>query len=184
LATEHVRAPESEAALAGGSAHDLLVRFKHGRLEAIEVLYVRYWGPFRAFGMKTGLTLEEAEDAAQEAFDRMIDRIDTYDERGGGERWMWRICRNEVFQIIRARGPNGDGPKPPTSNPLWFEGWDLGPEFVRCLEQGFASLSPTDRVMIRNRGREGGTQGKEPEAFRRWRDALRACYGELDWAGR
>jgi DNA-directed RNA polymerase specialized sigma24 family protein len=169
-----------QSASADTVVHELLVRFKKGDPAAIEALYVRYWGSFRTYALHRGLSLEQAEDAAQDAFDRIIDAIDTYDEaKRGGERWMWRICRNGVSQILRAQRARAtrDG-KLTATDPFWFEGWLLGPEFVRCLMESFAGLPVKDQQQIRNR--IPSDTGSEPGAFARWRDALRACYGELE----
>ena len=180
MPAESVSEIERPSTCADTSAHDLLLRFKTGDLAAIETLYVRYWGRFRGFAINKGLALEEAEDVAQNAFDRIIDAIDTYDEaKGGDERWMWRICRNEVVKVLRAKQARQmHHAKLTPSDPFWFEGWSLGPEFLRCLMESFAGLSTKDQRQIRNRSESDS--GREPEACARWRDALRACYGELE----
>lgn len=180
------------------SVHDLLVRYKGGQIEALETLYDSYWERFQRYGVRQGLAAEAAMDVAHDVFERVVDRIETYGgerdgiEQQGGERWLWRICRNEVNRVLgetRREGlPLGQHEERQESragriwpDPLWAEAWHLGPEFVRCLVESFAGLSPFDQKVIRNRDPDHDP-GREPQACRRWRDALWICYGDADGA--
>lgn len=170
---------DSPSTAADSSTHDLLVRFQLGDLVAIESLYIRYWGAFRRFAIRQGLGIDEAEDAAQNAFERIIDAIETYNTaKSGGERWMWRICRTEISRTFRMLKAQSTHAPLPVTHVSWFEEWPLGPEFVRCLTTTFTTLSEKEQKVIRNR--ESSDPGREPDAIVKWRNALLDCYGELD----
>lgn len=86
------------------STHALLVRLKHYNDDVAETLYLRYVQRFYNFAKKQGLSHEDAEDAVEETFDRVLTCIFNYNEaRGGGEKWMWSICRHNVTDKLRER---------------------------------------------------------------------------------
>lgn len=86
------------------SIHSLLLRLKQGHEEALDVLYPRYARLFYAYARHRSLSHEDAEDIVQTTFWRMLDCIGSYDEgNGGGERWLWSICRNLVIDALRQK---------------------------------------------------------------------------------
>lgn len=86
------------------SIHSLLLKLKQGHEEALDVLYPRYARLFYAYARRRSLSHEDAEDIVQTTFWRMLDRISSYDEQsGGGERWLWSICRHLVIDALRQK---------------------------------------------------------------------------------
>ena len=160
------------------SVHNLLSRLKQGRDEGINILYPHYRRIFYAYARRLTLTHEEAEDTVGETFWRILNCIESYDEiNGGGERWMWRICRNVIVDMLRKRR----SVEPLVDYHLVYE--DLDPEeyFEKNeIAQAFACawerISETDRGELR-RGRGRGTGRKKwHEAFQRFRACFHVCY--------
>lgn len=159
---------------ASASVHDLLVRFKHGDIEALEILFARYWGPFVFFAVRRGVTYQEAEDIAQDAFDAIIKSIASYrEDPGGGASWMWTICRRKLSHFFRDRGRDA----PPVDVDVEaIHGKDLIKEWElwECAIESFAALPLQDQTSIRNR--MPGDSGPDPHAFGRWKTALHECW--------
>src|SRR2546423_24957 len=87
---------------ASANLHKLLAQLKHGDDEVLSILYPHYVREFYKHARREGLTHEDAEDAAQTTFVRILTCIGGYDEvNGGGERWMWTICNNLVTDLLR-----------------------------------------------------------------------------------
>ncbi|MDQ2907584.1 MAG: sigma-70 family RNA polymerase sigma factor [Chloroflexota bacterium] len=84
--------------------HMLLMQLKQGHEEVLDVLYPRYARVFYAYARHNRLSHEDAEDIVQTTFWRALDRIGSYDEvYGGGERWLWSICKNLVIDSLRGK---------------------------------------------------------------------------------
>ncbi|SRR6266571_720266 len=160
------------------SVHNLLCRLKHGSDESIDILYPYYRRVFYAYARRLRLTHEEAEDAVGEMFWRILNCIGSYDEiEGGGERWMWRICRNVTVDILRKRRSR----EKLVDFHLVYE--DIGPEeyfekneIAQAFACAWGRISQADQEELR-RGRGRGIGRKKwHEAFQRLRAFFRVYY--------
>jgi DNA-directed RNA polymerase specialized sigma24 family protein len=163
------------------SAHELLVRLKAEDMTAVDALYGRYDLVFYRYARSRGLTREEAEDALQTTFDRILTRIRTYDEdkgaQSGGGGWLWRVCHNAVVDVLRERDPV----RPDSEHGI--SGGDAGVEsdldLTVCIATALEELAEEDRqeLLFRDPGR--GTGRREWHlAAARFRAALERCYGQ------
>jgi RNA polymerase sigma factor (sigma-70 family) len=159
-----------------GTTHDLLVQLKHGQDEVIEVIYPYYAKLFYAYGKRHGLSHEEAEDLVQTTFDHILTKIQTYDEvKGGGEKWMWRICVNLLTDIYRKPSDEvfpEDIPSEIKDDP---EGILERKELTRCLEAAFNSLATAEQDELRRERRAGRPSNMQLQAIQRFSAAAQKC---------
>jgi RNA polymerase sigma factor (sigma-70 family) len=84
------------------SAHELLILYRQGDLHAFDILVAHYLPRFYRYAKRRGLTHEDAEDAAQEAFLQIAASINSYDDRRrGGAGWMWAIMQSKAIDAVR-----------------------------------------------------------------------------------
>ena len=84
------RSPEAVAAEAAVLA-DLLVRCRRGESIAQRKLYERLAGPMLVVARRYAPNLADAEDALQDAFVKMFQRLDDYRGQGSLAGWVRRI---------------------------------------------------------------------------------------------
>ena len=123
-----------------------------GRLEGLEHLYEAYRSPVFRTCLRLLGDAPSAEDAAQEVFLRVFERIGTFDRRAAFSTWLYRLTVNHCLNLLeraqrRATLPMEDVPEPhdparePESACLRAEGETL---LLRALER-----LPTDhRTML------------------------------------
>lgn len=165
------------------SVHELLVRLKHGNIDALEILYSHYVRKFYAYARNREFSHEDAEDIVQQVFlEKIFAKIDTYDEvQGVGAGWMWTLCEHLIIDIIRKRGAN-----PIISVEVLpedaFASVDTDPEVWREVKEHYSarycawkSISEADRIMLRKVKR--GPRSKEWKAAQeRLLAQLEVCY--------
>jgi RNA polymerase sigma factor (sigma-70 family) len=142
-------------ALENSSVQELLILLKQRHIEALDVLYPMYGLAFYRYARHHHLTHEDAEDVVQTIFCRLLDRIESYDEgREGGERWLWRICHNQVIDCLRRQKSS----QLPNAEMLVGEfdpdAYLIDQEQVNAFARGWAALDESDRTELkRGRGR-------------------------------
>jgi DNA-directed RNA polymerase specialized sigma24 family protein len=125
--------------------------------------------------LKQGLTCEEAEDAVEETFDRILTSITSNNEGiCGGERWMWSICRRKVTDVFREKQKQAlelfeTYPSSEDTNPeIYFE----KQERLQAVSSAWEKISEADREEIRRgRGRGPGRKAWH-EAIQRLRTVI------------
>jgi RNA polymerase sigma factor (sigma-70 family) len=157
------------------SAHDLLVRLKHGNVEAIDMLYPRYARAFYGYAKRKQLSHEEAEDIVGATFDRILTCIQSYNEvKCGGEKWMWIICRNLVTDVLRNKckqtGEDFDiHHLSENADPEWILEQR---EYNRAISRAWNKISEEDRQeILKGRGRGPGRKA--------WWEAIQRFFAAL-----
>jgi len=166
------------------SDHELLVQLKHGNIDALGILYVRYARKFYAYARSREFTHEDADDLVQQVFwDKIYTKIDTYVEekpKPGGASWMWTICKNLIKDMSRKVATN-----PTVSVEVLpedvFVSVDTDPEVWREDKEHYAArycawkrISEADREILR-KVKPGPRSKKWKAAQKRLLDALEAC---------
>ncbi len=164
------------------SDHELLLRLRDGDDSAIEDLYPRHANDLHAFAARF-LGQENAEDALQMTFERVLRRIETYKDSGGGRSWLWQIHRNVVYDVLRKRareplraGPldtGGDRIPPPAMTATGPD--DPDDAKYRCLEVAFSRLAADDRREIDQGPGRGTGRNTWHAAVGRLRIAMTEC---------
>jgi len=86
------------------SVHDLLIGLKRGNELDAAKLFKEYMQKFETCARGYNLSEQEAKDVALETFYKILTRIQGYDEKkGGGQRWIMRICHNTALDLIRRK---------------------------------------------------------------------------------
>jgi len=70
---------------------------------AQQKLYEKYAPRFLAVCMRYLPRRDEAEDALTEAFLKIFEKIDTYNQQGSFEGWMRRVLVNECLMVLRKK---------------------------------------------------------------------------------
>jgi RNA polymerase sigma-70 factor (ECF subfamily) len=81
----------------------LVTRCLGGETAAFEPLVVRYEGVLFNVALRMLGNREDARDAAQTAFVRAFERLESYDRRYKFFSWLYRILVNECLNVRRAR---------------------------------------------------------------------------------
>ncbi len=81
----------------------LMARFAAGHAEAFDELYGRYEGPLYGFCARLLGDADEAADAFQEAFIKVIEQRASY-RAGRFRSWVFTIARNECLDRMRRGG--------------------------------------------------------------------------------
>ncbi len=177
------------------SDHEVLVQLKQAvatHRAALAALYGRYAREFYNYAhRRRGLTPEDADEAVQEAFTRVRERIGTYDEiGGGGAGWMWRILEHVVTDFFRSpsrrRTVSSGGEisaEPAAGVELLPGGIDPAQVFEaeerrRCFALAWHNLSQEDREQLRPK--RGPHSKRWPAAAARFQAAFEACYGRRE----
>ncbi len=87
----------------------LAERIRAGQVEALGLLYDRHAGVALATALRVVGKRDEAEDAVQDAFVAVWQKIDRYDAARGSLRgWIMTIVRNRAIDRVRARRTSVD----------------------------------------------------------------------------
>jgi DNA-directed RNA polymerase specialized sigma24 family protein len=156
-------------------------------------LFGRFVGPFTRYGLKEGLSQEEAEDARQMTFNKVMNHLEDY--RGStGEPWMWDIHKKTVVDALRRRGTRAkhtlplsdiDPPAPVSEtdpeNVIERQIREKGVPtlrdyMIRCLVWAVDTLSEDERNELKKiPGRRGGFSKEREAAREQFRMAYREC---------
>src|SRR5262245_1510448 len=99
-------APPSRRRLRLSSDERLVARVRRGSEEAFATLWERYQGPLLSYCRHMLGSHEEAEDAVQQVFVSAYRALARDDDRDVAVRpWLYRIARNQCFDVLRARRP-------------------------------------------------------------------------------
>lgn len=158
-----------------------------------EILFRQFTGPFTNYGRKEGLTQEEAEDARQLTFTKIMKNLEDY-WGSSATAWMWDIHKNTIVDALRRRGTVtrhtfplelDDPPALATeSDPHTViereETQSSTPAardyVIRCLVWSVEQLAPTERTELKKiPGRRGGLSRERKAARDRFNLAYRAC---------
>lgn len=112
----------------GPSDTALLARIARGEAAAFETLVVRYQHRFYSVARRMLGNPQEAEDAVQRAFLRVLQKAETYRPSWKGSTWLyrvltnvcvdtWRKRRREAVALARWDPPHQDG-RPAESSPI------------------------------------------------------------------
>ena len=83
----------------------LVRRCLSGDADAFEPIVKAYQAPLYNVALRMLGTPEEARDAAQTAFIRAYEHLDSYDPRRKFFTWIYRILMNECLNLLRGRRP-------------------------------------------------------------------------------
>jgi RNA polymerase sigma-70 factor (ECF subfamily) len=85
----------------------LLLRARRGEREAFRALYADLYDPVARFVGKRVQRREDAEDVVSRTFERLLLKLDTFDEeRGGALPFALAIARNLMVDDLRAQRPD------------------------------------------------------------------------------
>ncbi len=82
---------------------ELVLQLKNGIMSAGAVLYERHKQPVYAFCLRMTGDAAAAQDAAQEAFLKMISKIHTVEHGITLRSWLFSTARNEILMILRRK---------------------------------------------------------------------------------
>ena len=178
------------------AADELLLALQANRRETnriADILFRQFAGPFTNYGRSERLTQEEAEDARQTTFNKIMRNIEDY-WGSSATAWMWDIHKNTIVDALRKRGtatkytvPLGvdDPPAPATeSDPESViereerhQSTPASRDYViRCLVWSVEQLSPAERSELKKiPGRRGGFTKERRAARDRFNLAYREC---------
>src|SRR3954466_957859 len=84
----------------------LLLRAAGGDREAFRALYADLYDPVARFVGRPGRDRQDAEDVVSRPFERLLLRLESYDERRGGALpFALAIARNVLVDDLRAKRP-------------------------------------------------------------------------------
>lgn len=86
----------------------LIKRIKSGDMDAFSELVTLYEKKALSFTYRMLKDTSEAEDATQEAFLRVFDKIDTFRESSSFSTWFYAILNNICLDILRKRAKSAD----------------------------------------------------------------------------
>ncbi|MEO9175259.1 MAG: RNA polymerase sigma factor, partial [Gaiellales bacterium] len=87
--------------MAGDSDEKLVRAIRAGSREAASELFTRHYRSVWKAAFAIGGRRSLADDATQETFVRLIERIDQYDDRRPLRPWLNRIAANRVIDLLR-----------------------------------------------------------------------------------
>ena len=175
--------------------HELLVKLRNGNEYAMESLVGIFDEQFYECARKQyRLSHDEAEEAAQCTYIKMVERIQQYNlERAGGASWVSRIFTNTVGDILRQkerqqrREQQLDFSEVFTEelieNVVEHEGNDFKPEvYVEWLEIGEAvrqTLECTPKAVIQEIFAERGSRGPKRKSLKDAELCIRKIFSEV-----
>lgn len=165
--------------------HELLLKIQSGNVDAAAALFaeyadVLYWRARK----KYTLSHEDAMDAVQTTFKRLLESIGSYDpERAGGSSWIWRIFSNAAIDILR-RKPTHEITDDLLENVLRGQSEEPDPvehaeeqELRKIARQAFGQLSEADqKEILRGRGKAGRKRASLREAEENLRQIFFGLY--------
>jgi RNA polymerase sigma-70 factor (ECF subfamily) len=92
----------------GGKVNDIIKRVKSGDVEAFSQLVSAHEQKAINFAYRMLKDRDEAEDAAQEAFLRAFDKINTFREDSSFTTWFFTILNNICLDMLRKRSKRAD----------------------------------------------------------------------------
>jgi RNA polymerase sigma-70 factor (ECF subfamily) len=99
------RAPETEHALEDIEVARVVTRVQAGDTEAFADLYLRYFDRLWGYMRLALRNVDEAEDATQHVFMKVLEAMPAYERRTQPFRaWLFRIARNHAVDRLRDRG--------------------------------------------------------------------------------
>ena len=123
-----------------------------GRLEGLELLYETHRLPVFRTCLRLLGSSPSAEDATQEVFMRVFERIRTFDRRAAFSTWLYRLtvnhCLNQLDRTQRRAALAMDEIPEPRDSSHGPEGAYLGAESDRLVLQALGRLSADHRTMI------------------------------------
>ena len=143
----------------GGDA-ELVARAVADSREALEEIATRYWPRFYRVALGILSQPADAEDAAQDALIRMLDRLEGFDPaRGGFPSWAYRLAVNVAVDRLRDRRRGGP-PVPLESVPPRSGGSDPAAdaaekEMLELVRRAISELPEQQRAVITLRDGEG-----------------------------
>ena len=167
--------------------NSLTKRMQKGDSRAAEELYGLMVNKVFGFCMNRVSHRQTAEDLSQEIFLKLIDRIETFDERRGSfSVWFWQLARNTVTDHYRLKqeitfvdiGDEAVVERAGTSDPSAEHSWELGrvKEFLKTLgpeEQELFELRFVADLSYRNIARVlGKSEGSLRVAVNRLKDKV------------
>jgi len=81
----------------------LVAATKRGDTQAFEELVLRHRQRVLAVAQRITLNREDAEDVAQESFQKAFLHLDAFQEKARFSTWLTRIAMNEAFMLLRRR---------------------------------------------------------------------------------
>jgi RNA polymerase sigma-70 factor, ECF subfamily len=122
-----------------------LVRaIRSGSREAATELFTRYYRSVWKAAFAIGGRRSLADDAAQETFVRLIERIDQYDEGRPLRPWLNRIAANRVIDLLRHE--RRDRPLEDSADRIVE--WDAGESPDSAFVARMAALGPERRAVV------------------------------------
>jgi RNA polymerase sigma-70 factor (ECF subfamily) len=155
-----------------GDEHSLVVKAKSGHGDAFGELYKRYQRKAYCTALRILRNQQDAEDAAQRAFQRALVNLHRFRQDSTFSTWLTRIVINEALMLLRQRR---------TREPLYESGVDAErgdgapeiadggptPEELLCeserratLRQAIAELRENLRVVVHHRELQGLTSAQ------------------------
>ena len=122
-----------------------LCRLSEGDMTSLAVLYDCMSRQMYALALSILKNTADAEDAMQEAFVRVVQRIDTYREGGNARAWLLSITRNVAIDMVRGRKT-----AVPVEDPTVLETVTTAEDTAQklVLEEALMRLSQTDREIV------------------------------------
>jgi len=85
--------------------NDFANKLKKGEKSAGNEIYNYFFPKFFRFFLTRTLHRESAEDLTQETFLKIVDNIDSFDEKKGNfSSWIWQIAKNNAKDYYRKKG--------------------------------------------------------------------------------
>jgi len=85
--------------------NDLANKLRNGEKNAGNEIYEYFSPKFFRFFLTRTLQREAAEDLTQETFLKIVDNIDSFDEKKGNfSSWIWQIAKNNAKDYYRKKG--------------------------------------------------------------------------------
>lgn len=169
--------------------NDVLIQVQAGSRDGCDLLFEEFTKRFYWYGIKHGLSHEDAEDIAQETFQNILKKVHTFSSaRSAGASsavsWIWKVYHSTLADW-RRRPPSAQ----PIGNPTeWPDGlvagFDLEEEIEserfdaaleHCLARARTQLDMDDqRELLRGRGR-GKARAGWVRAMERWAAHVLSC---------
>ncbi len=144
---------------------ELFRRARDGQWEAFEALVNRLEPRVFALSMRLLRQRQDAEDATQQTFVKVMENLDRFREESSVATWVLRIATNNALTMLRKRRPeqslrldvasSSDGSNGPLPHPEVIAQWKDDPadlaersEVKQLLEQTLSELNEKYRVVF------------------------------------
>lgn len=122
-----------------------LCRLSEGDMTSLTVLYDCMSGQMYALALSVLKNTADAEDAMQETFVRVVQRIETYREGGNARAWLLSITRNVALDMLRKRKAAVSVEDPTV---LETAAYHEDPAQKLSIDEALMRLSQTDREIV------------------------------------